>query len=529
MKTVLLVLAMVAYGLAVLPARSYPDLAESRLPAPVAQVEFDSERVQKFLSEWQAEGVTLSSFAGELAALIAGRNNDLRQLASIYRIQQRQTEQLEAQAKPVFAVFSDATNPLYSYSVSEDIYGTADTVWAHQMGIGTSVTQNLPTAGTVSLTAKLGSTVSIYDDDDAWTWEHEPSLGVSLRQPLGQGSGLVDRLYASKQLERQTLGEEDALDALQDATRQLVLQGSELLVGRQRLLENRWLVARQADLLEGELSDARNDLDRGLASRNDVARKSFALDRLRASFSELSNQIAGLETSLLRLYGSSLPSGIVVPVSDLARLAAYGGTGILDDQELFEAVLRSDASYRKAMRDRRIAQIDLSLGNPADSPVFSLDMSLSPYYDASEGNGAVGSFGEMLADSKPSFSVTVNFSANDLQRRSSDLSADLAREALAQASADIVAAREAVSDRLSDFQRRLNDRLQSLDLSLADYLLKANEVEVEQIRASMGAGDEVTVQTRENELYEAAFVVLQDLRDLDLLSLELDLIGGATT
>lgn len=531
-KKILVLLAVATCSLALLFSQSYPDLSEGVAEAEPAPATLDPGEVKAFLAQWQAGELTFSSFARDLKKRIGDRNPDLQQLASIRRIQTRQLEQLKLQAKPVFALFSDQTNPLYSYSIAEDTFGGTGTTRSHRIGLGASITQSLPTAGSLSLTLKEGSTVSIGENETEWTWTHSPSVGISFRQPLGLGEGLVDRSYADRQLERQVLEESGAGDALENATLQLVLQGSQLLATRQSLSESRWLAIRQRDLVEEELSDTLSDLEGGLVSKNDAERKAYARDRLQLTVSELSSQIETIESSLLRLYGpsfSAIPLSFAVSEENLYRMLSYAGTGILDDRLLYEQVLQVDPAYRDAMRSKRIAQIDRILSSPADSPVFSVDMQLSPYYDTAEGNGFLGSVGDLLTTSEPVLSVTVNFSASDLQRRSSALARDLAGESLSQAVSQIRSAMEGVEDKLGDLQRRLNDQVRTLGLALADYRIKANDVEVERILASMGLGDESSIRVRENLNYEAAFAVLQSLRSLDLLSLELDAMTGSIT
>jgi hypothetical protein len=512
----------------------YPDLDKASGSSLPSNGMLDLAQVESFLSLWQDDfeqnSITLGTFSRELAKRLSEQNITLQQLRSVYQIQSYQVANLKDQAKPVFALFSDASNPLYSYSLSTTAFTFGTTTYetttqSHRMGIGASVTQRLPSAGTVSLTVKEGSTYSLSDSDTDWTWKHSPSVGVSFQQPLALGKGLVDTTYSSKQLERKELEQLGAKETVEATLEALVLQGSQLLALRQNLLESRWVLVRQEQLVEEELSDTFSDFAEGRVSKNDLERKNYARDQLLVQISSLDSQIASVTSSLESLYGtafSAVPMRIAISYENLERLLSYGGNSLVTDTALFEQVLRFDDSYQNALREKRIAQIDASFSNPADRPVFSVGLQLSPYYDATEGNGFLGSVGELFDSGKPVFSVSVNFSASDLSLKTSALTKELAGESLTQAIWKVRDALDSVTLDLEDFQRRLNDQLLTLRLALSDYQIKANDVEVELIRASMGLGSESSIQIRENLNYASAFAVLQSLRELEILTLELD-------
>jgi hypothetical protein len=522
-----------------LPAQSYPDLLQLSPSSPSSSESLDLGQVQTFLSLWQEEGmgdaISLGAFSKSLSANLSSQNTTLQQLRSVYQMQSSQLANLKDQAKPVFSVFSDASNPLYSYSLVTASYSSGTSTYttttqSHKLGLGASVTQRLSSAGSVSLTVKEGSTFSIDDSDTDWTWTHKPSVGITFQQPLGLGEGLVDTSYAKKQLERKGLEQTGAMEAVNSTRSALVLQGSELFVLRQNLMENRWLLQRQENLVEEELSDTESDYTSGRVSKNDLERKTYAREQLLLQIYSLSDQIDSVESSLFTLYGSSfssVPYKAEVSFKNLERLFSYVGNGILNDSALFEKVLSNDAAYQEALRQKRIAQIDASFSSLADSPMFSLGMQLSPYYDTTEGNGFFGSVGELFDSAKPVFSVSVNFSASDLALKTSALTKDLAGEGLLQAIIKVRDAITGVTSDLKDFQRRLNQQFLSLRLALSDYQIKANDVEVERIRSTMGLGSTSSIQIRENLNYASAFAVLQNLRELELLSLELDELLGS--
>ncbi|AEV28636.1 hypothetical protein SpiGrapes_0808 [Sphaerochaeta pleomorpha str. Grapes] len=534
-RTILLVGTVLGSSSFLLPAQSYPDLVQPNPGSKPSYESLDISQVQAFLTQWQGEetdqAISLGAFSKALAANLSVRNATLQQLRSVYQIQSRQLANLKDQAKPVFALFSDASNPLYSYSLVtvNTTGGITTTTESHKLGIGASMTQQLPSAGSVSLTVKEGSTLSLNDLETDWRWTHKPSVGFTFQQPLGLGEGLIDTSYASKILERKTLEQTGAMDAIASTQSALVLQGSSLFVLRQNLMESRYLLQRQQKLVEEELSDTDSDYIAGRVSKNDLERKTYAREQLLLQISSLSDQIDSVEDSLGTLYGplfSSVPYRVSVSLENVERLFSYRGTALLDDSALFEKVLKNDATYKEALRKKRIAQIDSMFNNLADSPMFSLGMQLSPYYDTSQGNGFFGSIGELFSNGKPVVSVSVNFSASDLAMRTTSMTKEIAGESLSQAIIQVTEAMQGVTSNLEDFQRRLNQQILSLRLALSDYQIKANDVEVERIRTTMGLGSASSIEIRENLTYASAFTVLQSLRELELLSLELDNLLG---
>lgn len=123
---------------------------------------------------------------------------------------------------------------------------------------------------------------------------------------------------------------------------------------------------------------------------------------------------------------------------------------------------------------------------------------------------------------EPIFTVSIGFSATDLQRSTSRLSSSLAEEGLLQARKEVAIAKQNLETKIEEIQRSVEGLLLNLSVGLNDFQMKENAVEVERIRSSVGLANESSIRAKELAWYEAAFTVLQTLRELRLIALDLE-------
>jgi len=243
---------------------------------------------------------------------------------------------------------------------------------------------------------------------------------------------------------------------------------------------------------------------------------------------DLDKEITALQNSLISLWGaddgSSLPLYVDIDMDNTLWLAAYSGQGLVNNNSIMQRMLQFYPAYRDAQRDLQVAQIETSMGNPADAPLFSLALQLSPFYSATQGATLWSSAQELFSDSKPVFSVSVSFVATDLSRSLSRLTGALSKESIYQAEKSMQIAQEALLSKVEELQRQLNRQMLSLQLYLSDYEIASNDVEVERIRSSIGLADSISIQRKEIQRYASAFSVLQSLREMELIYLELQLM-----
>ncbi|MBI9095374.1 MAG: hypothetical protein JEY71_10870 [Sphaerochaeta sp.] len=121
---------------------------------------------------------------------------------------------------------------------------------------------------------------------------------------------------------------------------------------------------------------------------------------------------------------------------------------------------------------------------------------------------------------EPTYEST--FSASDLFRSTSKLSSTLSGEGVLQAKKEVEKARQDLVTTIEEIQRNAEGLLLNLFVALNEFQLKENAVEVERIRSSVGLANESSIRAKELAWYEAAFTVLQTLRELRLIALDLE-------
>lgn len=504
-------------------ASSYPDVTAPVVLSATFPAAYDPQELQLFTEEWHEDAA--ESGQGRPA------NGTIGQLESLYRIQTIQLEQLQRQGRPTFSLLSDPANPLYGLSrVIVPILGVDQTTLTHKFGLGLGISQLLPTAGSLDLSLRHGVTVSS-SDGGAWEWKQNPSASLSLRQPLAIGDSLFDTDYASKKLQRQQLVQEGAAEAVRLTSGQVDIQSMRLRGTLQALLESRWIALRQAKISDDALSDARKDLGLGIISRNQLVAQEQALLQQQLRIKDLERELDSVRHSLERLLGQEVSlqengSGLI-DLEAISWLGRFQGGLLVDDPAVLAAALAQDADHQAAGRDMMVARLDRSLGNPADAPTLSLSMNISPYYDPSAGNGLWGSFDELFTTGEPVFSVSVAFQSNDLARNTGRTTRSLADEKLVQASIAKEEAASAVRQRSRDLQMRIETGLSTIGLLLDEYRFAVNAIEIERILAESYQGSTLSMERVELARYSAAFTLLQHLRTMTVLAMELRQFMGS--
>ena len=509
----------------------YPDIHETFEFSQLESEMISVGEIEQFLNEWQPE--QRGSTHEHVRNLIA-ESTTINRLESIYRMQVSQTDKVKRDGLPVFSLISDPANPVYGFSRMYQINSTtpppAETlILAHQFGLGASLSQQLPTAGSLDITVRHAiSSTSI--DGGNFMWNQSPSLSVSLQQPLGIGNRIIDAGYGKKLLEKQLIQQEEAFEGVHSTGKQLELQVLELFHAYEALLESRWLLAQQRLLGERAFAEASLRFTEGLLSKNELIEQQVVQEQLALQIQQFDNEIVTLKESLNTLTGGQADQIAAISHTDILTaiqtLRTYLQSKLPNDPETVELALRADSAYMTAQRNLQLALLDAQLGNPGDAPRLSVAMQLSPHYMPTPSNTFFDSFDELFTTSKPEISVSVQFIAPDLSRSLSRSTAELAEEAVVQATLVRDENREAVLDKFSAYQRTINEVFPTLALRLKEYQLAKNDVEIAYIKAQAGAMDELSARRIELNLYESVFALWQQLRAMYTLEREVSFFLG---
>lgn len=514
MKNILLTTLMLSALLFPLGA-AYPDFS-TKSSFTLPEVAFSSPSLDPFLTKWTNPDInSLSSLREQLEREVEANSLDLDQLQYVVSLQKAQLDFAKQSARPKLGV--NATP--YSYTDSRPM-GSPTSPKTQSFSVGGTLTQSLPTAGTLSVGVKQSSSYNI--DKSAWT--QTPSVTVSLLQPLFVGSSLLQPSYQKDQLEKQTIKFSSATLQADSLKRTLVVQNARLLHLRQSLFENRFLIGERALLAEQAVRKASLDLEQGLISRQTYENRLISYYQLAASYDELESELNNLNATLQKTYTGNPPGEVSVsPAFDPFSLAKHTE----DKQMLQQRYLAKSAAYQGALLELRSATLDSGYYALSDAPQLQLSLSLSPYYVGSEKN-YFSSFSELFSDADPALSFSIGFSATDLFRRSSALQQKSAELALLGSKAKVEQAFEQASDELDLLVKEVRAYLIDLLIQLEEYQLKRAIYEAEQIRFEANLVDSNSLKQKELDWYQAAFAVLATLRELELRSLQMQVLGLLT-
>lgn len=472
---------------------------------------FSSVPLDTFLAEWNRslEGVTLQRLYSELPARLASFNADLAQLESVVQLQQAQLDFSLAQAKTRLSL--QATP--YSYS-DTTVAGTRTK--RHAFSVSSSLAQALPTAGSVSVTATQSSDYSINMTSGKEAWTQTPQVSVQLQQPLWIGERIIDASYQKAQLEKQQLSLNTAnlsKDALKEA---LIIQNLSLINLNQALKEARFILQGRAALAASNLKRAESDFEAGLISRQSLERTKLVYYQILSTLNGVQRELDELQITMGTVWEGSLPDQIVLSDLDPFSLAS-----LFDDPQLLGKYLISDPTYQQALKELSKAMIDGRFSELSDAVQLSLSLQLSPFYTPTANSSFFNSFDEMFSSSHPVVSFSIVLSASDLFRRTSSFRSETSRIAIEQANLSITKAREEAETALRAMRTQLQGYLLDLLVQLEDYTLVQMQWETEQIRFDAKLVDQNALKAKQLDWYQAAFDVLQTLRNIELLQLRM--------
>ena len=192
---------------------------------------------------------------------------------------------------------------------------------------------------------------------------------------------------------------------------------------------------------------------------------------------------------------------------------------------IVEILLEKDYAYKQALDNLRSAELDAMLMSPSDAPMLNLSFQIYPLYTPSLGANFFTSFDDLFTSSNAIYSFSIGFSASDFSRSTTKLSSALASEAVLQAKIEVESARDDLEKKVDEIQRNIKGLLLNLSIAQNDFEQRTNAIEVERIRFEIGLANESSIKAKEISWYDSAFIILQTLRELELISLDLSASG----
>ncbi|NCB01463.1 MAG: hypothetical protein EOM67_04745 [Spirochaetia bacterium] len=507
-------------------AASYPNVNEI-VPLDVNnQTLLDKEEIQEFLSSWYTPLVTNFQDIGEK---VTSNSTAIKSLESVVRIQDIQLDKLKRERFPKFSFVNTPQIPLYSFIENTSQSGsppTTATITSHTFGLSGGIKQQLPTAGTVDLTLSHSASYRSFAASP-WAWKQSPSATLSFSQPLFINNKIIDFSYASTLLERQIEQKENALMAKETTSDALSLTALSLIHTYQGLKEGRWLLMQEAILNERALENAKDDLDFGLISENQLLVQKNGYQQLLVQLSDLDNQIATLASSIKELGLEERNGSFTLPkisYDDIAFVASYSGNKLISNDAIFQKALTHDADYLSANSSLKDAQLQIALGNPADAPIINISMNYSPFVtNSTPGASFTESFSDIFQSStKNNVSVSVSVIASDLSRSLSKSTKALAKEQLLQGEISLEEARKSVVEKIRSMQSAINLSLEKVKINTTAYYLAREQVEIEKIQAEVGLSNNEKIKRADLGMYKSAFSLLSSIRKVYEIKVSLE-------
>lgn len=520
-KFLLQILSILVVVVSPLAATSYPSLDIEYQVEKGEEILLNKDKLNNFIEQWQDNSfITFSEAQANLRKALIEKNLDLEQMQSLYRIQQQQM--LFQQREQDFKI-GVSSQPLYSLSRSLNQSTTGGYDLSNTFAVGATLSKNLSTGGLASLSASYSSSLTNNSNSSSdWTWSQSPSANITINQPLWIGDGLIDPNYYKKQIEKTEISSKNAkisYDQLLDA---LVNQGNNQLSTLQTLKESRFILGEQLLIESTALKDAKKDLEEGRISRNAYESRVLNINQIQYSLTEVERQIEAIEDSLKILWNNyDYPDQIIIDKDLFESVPSI----IFDKPQLVKTLLENDYLYAQAIGNLRSAEIDAMLKNPSDAPMLSLSFQVSPYYSADSGSSFFSSFEQLFSDGSPLFSLSIGFSASDFSRSSTKLSSSLAQESVLQAKIEVEKVRDDIEQQVETIQRNVKSLLLNLSIAQYDFEQRTNDIEVEQIRFEIGMANENSIKAKQIAWYDSAFLILQNLRELNLIALDLQSRG----
>ncbi len=518
--TSVLIVGTASLSGAVTPSH-YPDVDDLEVISSSNMSMLDTDSLEQFLLSWApGESRQFSDLRNEVVT----NSTALESLRSLSKIQDAQYEQTKREGYPKFSFVTSPSSPLYGYSdYTTDVYGVRYSSLTHTVSLAAAVSQQLPTAGSLDLSLSNITTYTSDDGGSSWTWEQSPSATLSLSQPLFVNGKILDSALTSKALKLSELLKEDADTTLEDSIGPSSRRAVALVHTYLNLKESRWLLHKEALLSEKSLENEKENAMKGLISDNDLVQQKNRHRQLLIQLETIDNEINALEDSLR---SSGLSSPFVPPVidiDDITYVSSFNADGLVDNENYLQIALTNDQDYQKALRNLEVARIENELGQVADAPLLQLSLNYSPYYSPSSGNTLEQSFSSLFSSStEHNVSFSVSFTAADFSRSLSKASSEIAQQQLLQAQIELQNAYDKVKEKLRDLQSRINTALDTLMVNQAEYELADENVEIEQLKASVGLSDEQKIERASIERYQSAFALIASVRTIYELKLELE-------
>ena len=246
-----------------------------------------------------------------------------------------------------------------------------------QVGAGVSLSQALPTGGSLSLSVHNATTISdtTVGDTTKTVLSQTPKLSVSLTQPLFVNKKLIDMQLFPATLKSTEIPYLRSIQQDASTRNSIAVQGISTyltVVSLRRQLDQARL---SLDVQKESLDQTRLAQANGRATENDVMVAEMSVDRQSEGMLELEYSLQQSETALARLLGRTRSLERTKLSDRMPEIALGGGPS-----ELLDRVTASNPDIQQSRLDVENARVQSIIGGQTYAPNLSLSLSVAPQY-----------------------------------------------------------------------------------------------------------------------------------------------------
>ena len=171
-------------------------------------------------------------------------------------------------------------------------------------------------------------------------------------------------------MEKQRIALSDAIYSKDGLQRALILQNIRLLLLRQSLLENRYILSARVSLGDTARKRAKEDLDEGLISRQAYESSQLAYQQSLSAYQAVNRELDTLSVTLKRVWEDDLPPQVSVTDFNPVSLMENG----YDLEALFSRYLSQDTAYQQALLEMQKATIETGMFSVQDASSPSVEL-----------------------------------------------------------------------------------------------------------------------------------------------------------
>jgi outer membrane protein TolC len=410
---------------------------------------------------------------------------------------------------------------------------------SHMVGAKVSLSQLLPTAGTLSLAVSHQMSASAFSSQDSTIgattnktagtsqFAQKPVISLSLTQPLFVNGKLIDLGLFPATIKKAEVGYQKADAGRLHQTNQAIAQAAQLLLSAVQLRKNLSQAEKAIAVSQGNLDTMKQNYLLGLAAEADLLDSQIALSNQQQAALSLRSSLRKTEMSLAHSIGREDLSGVVLDEEVPAVEVKMEREALVRAAQEHHPLIRQQMLTAEERRvddiisgQRYASTLSLSLSY---TPKYPFSLTNNPYYNSDLGKSFTDLYGSgSSSDITVSAGLTVHLFDGGQQYAARAGNAAITRSA----ENSLAAQRQAIRDQVDqDFLMKgsLEDKIAMLSAAVD---LARKRVDTEQALLGLGRSTELAVAARQSDFESKQNDLWRSRADLFTTMLDLSYLAG---